>query len=83
VVLCVCGFCVMCEVRRSSFVYTVGHGLWCLLCDWVCILCCVAFCILRYGVFLALMSVVCWLNVHGSVYVSERVFPVCCVLSVL
>jgi len=64
-------------------VYNVIRGLWCLLCVCVCIVCCVTFCMLCYCVFSALMSVICWFNVHGSVYVVLCVFPVRCVLSAL
>lgn len=52
-------------------------------CDCARILCCITFRMLCYCAFSAPMSVICWLSVHGSVCLFERVFPVCCLLSVL
>lgn len=71
------GFCVMCELQCLPSAHTVGRVSWCLLCDGVCILCCVPFCVLCCFVFSAVRSVICWFNVRGGVYVVVCVFPVC------
>ena len=79
------GFCVMREVRCLSFVYHVGRGLRCSLrlCAYSVLYYISHAVLLCYCAFSAPMSVICWLSVHGSVCLFERVFPVCCFLSVL
>jgi len=49
----------------------------------VCVFCVVSHHPCCVIVFLVVMSVTCWFNVRGGVYVIVCAFPVCCVLSVL